>query len=52
MSNSTVGEGAIAVVRRNTEEVQGKGDWALFEEFLINTFSHPFETEKINARRS
>ena len=29
MSNSTVGDAAIAVVRRNTEEVQGKGDWRL-----------------------
>ena len=32
MSNSTVGDAAIAVVRRNTEEVQGKGDWAVFDE--------------------
>ena len=38
MSNSTVGEGAIAVVRRNTEEVQGKGDWALFEELFADDF--------------
>jgi len=27
MSNLTVGDAAIAVVRRNTEEVQGKGNW-------------------------
>lgn len=32
MSNRTVGDAAIAVVRRNTEEVQGKGDWAVFDE--------------------
>jgi steroid delta-isomerase-like uncharacterized protein len=38
MSNSTVGEGAIAVVRRNTEEVQGKGHWALFEELFADDF--------------
>ncbi len=38
MSNSTVGEAAIAVVRRNTEEVQGKGDWALFEELFADDF--------------
>jgi predicted ester cyclase len=32
MSNLTVGDAAIAVVRRNTEEVQGKGNWDLYEE--------------------
>ncbi|HET6294572.1 MAG TPA: hypothetical protein VFG33_14405, partial [Kribbella sp.] len=32
MGNSTVGDAAIAVVRRNTEEVQGKGDWDAFDE--------------------
>ncbi|MGC4938207.1 ester cyclase [Kribbella sp. DT2] len=32
MSSSTIGDAAIAVVRRNTEEVQGKGDWAVFDE--------------------
>lgn len=32
MGNPTVGEAAIAVVRRNTEVVQGKGDWAVFDE--------------------
>jgi hypothetical protein len=34
MSNSTVGDAAIAVVRRNTEEVQGKGNWDLSEELF------------------
>ncbi|MFD7232803.1 ester cyclase [Streptomyces sp. NPDC059881] len=29
---------AIAVVRRNTEEVQGKGDWDLFEELFTDEF--------------
>jgi len=38
MSNSTVGDAAIAVVRRNTEEVQGKGDWDLFEELFADDF--------------
>ncbi|BCB84593.1 ester cyclase [Phytohabitans suffuscus] len=31
-------EAAIAVVRRNTEEVQGKGDWSLFEELFADDF--------------
>ncbi len=34
MSNSTLGDAAIAVVRRNTEEVQGKGNWRVFEELF------------------
>jgi len=38
VSNSTVGDAAIAVVRRNTEEVQGKGNWGLFEELFADDF--------------
>ena len=38
MSESTVGDAAIAVVRRNTEEVQGKGNWGLFEELFADKF--------------
>src|SRR5713101_8117066 len=38
MSNSTVGDAAIAVVRRNTEEVQGKGNWDLYEELFADDF--------------
>src|SRR5437773_773013 len=38
MSNSSVGDAAIAVVRRNTEEVQGKGNWGLFEELFADDF--------------
>ena len=38
MSNSSVGDAAIAVVRRNTEEVQGKGNWRLFEELFADDF--------------
>jgi steroid delta-isomerase-like uncharacterized protein len=38
MSNSTVGDAAIAVVRRNTEEVQGEGNWALYEELFADDF--------------
>ena len=38
MSNSTVGDAAIAVVRRNTEEVQGKGNWRVFEELFADDF--------------
>jgi steroid delta-isomerase-like uncharacterized protein len=29
---------AIAIVRRNTEEVQGKGNWGLFEELFADGF--------------
>jgi hypothetical protein len=38
MSNSTVGDAAIAVLRRNTEEVQGKGNWGLYEELFADDF--------------
>lgn len=38
MTNSTDGDAAIAVVRRNTEEVQGKGNWELFEELFADDF--------------
>jgi predicted ester cyclase len=33
-----VGDAAIAVVRRNTEEVQGKGNWGVFEELFADDF--------------
>ena len=38
MSTSTVGDAAIAVVRRNTEEVQGKGNWRVFEGLFADEF--------------
>ena len=38
MTNSTLGDAAIAVVRRNTEEVQGKGNWDLFEQLFADDF--------------
>src|SRR5438876_1966680 len=38
MRNSSVGDAAIAVVRRNAEEVQGKGNWGLFEELFADDF--------------
>ena len=38
MINRTVGDAAIAVVRRNTEEVQGKGNWAVFDEIWSDEF--------------
>jgi len=38
VSNSTVGDAAIAVVRRNTEEVQGTGNWRVFEELFADDF--------------
>jgi hypothetical protein len=30
MRNASVDDAAIAVVRRNNDEVQGKGNWGLF----------------------
>ena len=38
MSNSASGEAAKAVVRRNTEEVQGKGDFDVFEVVFADDF--------------
>ena len=38
MSNAPISQAAIAVVRRNTEEVQGRGNWALFEELFAPDF--------------
>jgi steroid delta-isomerase-like uncharacterized protein len=38
MSQHDAGEAAKAVVRRNTEEVQGKGDWAVFDELFADDF--------------
>ena len=38
MSNSASGEAAKAVVRRNTEEVQGMGNFDVFEELFADDF--------------
>jgi hypothetical protein len=38
MSNSTSGEAAKAIVRRNTEEVQGKGNFDVFEKLFADDF--------------
>ncbi|NDZ17473.1 ester cyclase [Variovorax sp. WS11] len=38
MSNTSAGEAAKAVVRRNTEEVQGGGNYALFDELFADDF--------------
>src|SRR5579859_5738102 len=38
MSHSAISREAIAVVRRNTEEVQGKGDWRVFEQLFAPDF--------------
>jgi steroid delta-isomerase-like uncharacterized protein len=38
MTNTTTGKAAKAVVRRNTEEVQGKGNFAVFEELFAQDF--------------
>lgn len=37
-SKITAGEAAKAVVRRNTEEVQGGGNYALFDELFADSF--------------
>ena len=38
MSNKTSSKSAKAVVRRNTEEVQGKGNFDVFEELFADDF--------------
>ena len=38
MRNASVDDAAIAVVRRNNDEVQGKGNWGLFEELFADDF--------------
>ena len=38
MTTTNAGEAAKAVVRRNTEEVQGGGNFALFEELFADDF--------------
>ena len=38
MTDINVSEAAKAVIRRNTEEVQGGGNWALFDELFADDF--------------
>ena len=38
MTISNISEAAKAVVRRNTEEVQGKGDFNVFDELFAEDF--------------
>ena len=38
MSSGSISEAAKAVVRRNTEEVQGKGKFEVFEELFADDF--------------
>eukprot|EP01133_Synstelium_polycarpum_P027459 gene27459-33134_t len=38
MTGKTDSETAIAIVRRNTEEVQGKGNFAIFDELFSDDF--------------
>jgi hypothetical protein len=38
MSSASISDEAKAVVRRNTEEVQGKGRFDVFEELFANDF--------------
>jgi steroid delta-isomerase-like uncharacterized protein len=38
MTDTSAGEAAKAIVRRNTEEVQGKGDYEVFEQLFAQNF--------------
>ena len=38
MTQPNISEAAKAVIRRNTEEVQGGGNWALFDELFADDF--------------
>lgn len=38
MNHPDHAEAAKAVIRRNTEEVQGRGDWTLFDELFADDF--------------
>lgn len=38
MNNNNPGDAEKAVIRRNTDEVQGGGDWALFDELFDDAF--------------
>ena len=38
MASTTASEAAKAIVRRNTEQVQGKGNYAVFEELFAQDF--------------
>lgn len=38
MNQPNISEAAKAVIRRNTEEVQGGGNWALFDELFADDF--------------
>jgi predicted ester cyclase len=38
MTTNTLEDTAKAVVRRNTEEVQGQGNWALFDQLFADDF--------------
>jgi len=38
MTDINISEAAKAVIRRNTEEVQGGGNWALFDELFADDF--------------
>jgi steroid delta-isomerase-like uncharacterized protein len=50
--SSDVSEAAKAVVRRNTEEVQGKGDFDLFEELFADDFVDHTPQEGVTADKA
>ncbi len=55
MSTNPVSEAAKAVVRRNTDEVQGKGDFRVFDELFSDDFidhTHPAWYHTRQGRRA
>lgn len=52
MTTSSSSEAAKAVVRRNTELVQGKGDWALFDELFADDFVDHTPQEGVTADKA
>jgi steroid delta-isomerase-like uncharacterized protein len=52
MSTDDVSEVAKAVVRRNTEEVQGKGDFAVFDELFADDFVDHTPQEGVTADKA
>jgi hypothetical protein len=53
MRTLTASDAAKAVVRRNTEEVQGKGNFDVFEELFADDFvDHTSRPPRLLARRT
>jgi predicted ester cyclase len=52
MTNQSTGEAAKAVVRLNTEEVQGRGDWALFDTLFAEDFINHTPQKGVGADKA